>query len=55
MAFDVTTRYRGTLHGSVAAGGRTSTGARSNSKVVVVGDIHITTYTAGGEPVLPAD
>lgn len=55
MAFDVTTRYRGTLHGSAAAGGHTSSGAASNSKVVVVGAIDITSYTAGGEPVLPAD
>ena len=55
MAFDVTTRYRGTLAGTTAAGGHTSTGASSNSKTVVVGDINITTYTAGGEPVLPAD
>ncbi len=56
MAFDVTTRYRGTLAGQgFGAGGRDSAGARTNSKIVVVGDIHITTYTSGGEPVLPAD
>ena len=56
MAFDVTTRYRGTLAGQgMAAGGVDSAGSATNSKVVVVGDIHITTYTAGGEPVLPAD
>jgi hypothetical protein len=56
MAIDVTTRYRGTLAGQgSAAGGHTSTGSSANNKVVAIGDINITTYTAGGEPVTAAD
>ena len=56
MAFDVRTFYRGSLAGQgVSSGGVDSAGVAQNSKTVVVGDINITTYTAGGEPVLPAD
>lgn len=55
MAFDLTTRIRGNLDGLSAAGGHTSSGGASNTKTVIVGEINITTYTAGGEPVTAAD
>lgn len=56
MAIDVRTFYRGSLAGQgLASGGVDSAGASENNKIVVVGDINITTYTAGGEPVTAAD
>ncbi len=56
MAIDVRTFYRGTLAGqSIAAGGVDSSGNAKNNKAVVIGDIDITTYTSGGEPVSAAD
>jgi hypothetical protein len=55
MAFDLTTRIRGNLDGWSAGGGHKSSGAAANQKTVIVGDINITTYTAGGEPVTAAD
>ncbi len=55
MAFDVKTRIRGSLDGWGAAGGRTSSGGAASSKIVVVGEINITSYTGGGEPITAAD
>ncbi len=56
MAIDVRTYYRGTLSGQGgAAGGRDSAGAARNSKIVVIGEVDITTYTAAGEPCTAAD
>lgn len=51
MAIDVRTLSRTPL----ALSGRTSTGAVSNTKTMVTGDIDITTYTANGEPLAAAD
>ncbi len=51
MAIDVTIRSHTALH----QGGFGATGAASNRKSVVVGDIDITTYTASGEPLVPKD
>ncbi len=51
MAIDVTIRS----HTALLGGGYGATGAASNRKTVVVGDINITTYTASGEPVFPKD
>ena len=49
MAIDVRIRSITAL----AGGGKTVGGTASNNKVMVVGDIDITTYTSGGEPVSP--
>ncbi len=51
MAIDVTIRSHTSLH----QGGYTATGAASNSKSVVVGNIDITAYTASGEPLTAKD
>ena len=51
MAIDVRIRSITTLAGS----GKTIGGTAANRKGLVVGDIDITTYTAGGEPIKPAD
>lgn len=51
MAIDVTIRSITAL----ATGGKNIGGAASNRKAMVVGDIDITTYTSGGEPVSPND
>jgi hypothetical protein len=56
MAFDVRTFYRGSLaNQGFTGGGVNGSGKAQDNKVVVVGDINITTYTAGGEPVTAAD
>lgn len=52
MAFDLKELGRLTVPG---LGGHSLTGAAKNDKVAVWGDIHITSYTAGGEPVTAAD
>ncbi len=51
MAIDVRVRARTPL----AVSGFTSTGAVSNTKTMIQGDIDITVYTADGEPVTPRD
>lgn len=51
MAIDVRTLSRTTLHET----GRTASGAVSNTKTMVTGDLDITTYTASGEPIVAAD
>ncbi len=54
MAIDIRVTLRGSLT-SPGAGGVTSTGAASQTKTVVVGDMNITSYTSGGEPVTAAN
>ena len=51
MAIDVRTLS----HTPLQETGRTATGAVSNTKTMVTGDIDITVYTADGEPVTPTD
>ncbi len=51
MAIDVRIRSITALPG----GGKTITGTAVAQKVIVVGDIDITTYTTNGEPVRAAD
>ncbi len=53
MAFDLRVQGRITLGGGM--GGFSTTGAAKNQKVLVWGEIDITTYTAAGEPVTAAD
>ena len=51
MAIDVKIRS----HTSLLQGGYGATGAASNSKSVVVGNIDITSYTTNGEPLTAKD
>jgi len=51
MAIDVTIRS----HTVLQQGGYGATGAASNSKSVVVGNIDITSYTTNGEPLTAKD
>ncbi len=51
MAIDVRIRSRSTL----PASGHTAAGVVSNRKVMVQGDVDITTYTTAGEPIVPRD
>jgi len=51
MAIDVRTRSITAL----PTGGKDINGVAKSNKVLVVGDIDITTYTSGGEPIKPAD
>ena len=51
MAIDVTIRS----HTVLQQGGYGATGAASNSKSVVVGNIDITSYTGSGEPLTAKD
>lgn len=50
MAFDLKEQGRVRL-----PGGFTTGGVAKNEKVMIWGDVHITAYTAGGEPVSAAD